>query len=526
MSELETVRRLARAAGGALEAARQRIDDLNVYPVPDGDTGTNMTLTVRSALEALDASSAGSRAELVREVTRAALLGARGNSGVILSQIVRGAADVLGDASVVDATALARALRGASDAAYASVREPVEGTMLTVIREVAEEAEAAAADAAVPDLLLALVRRGEEALERTTELLDVLRKAGVVDAGGAGVLELLRGLTSGVRGEPVPELPAVERDLSVQAIHQELSRYRYCTGFVVEGAELDAAALERELERLGDSLLVVGDRTALKVHVHTDDPGAAISTATAVGVIDRVEIADMHRQTLAREERLGDAAHERARTALVAVAAGAGNRMIFESFGASVVEGGQTMNPAASELVAAIEATGAEEVVVLPNNSNVVLTAEQAAGMASRRVRVVPTRSLQAGLAAVIVHDPASSADDNAELMGEAAQAVATGEVTVASRDADLDGLAVRKDDFLGFAREVPVAAGPSFHRVARVVVYRLLEEPRDVLTFLVGEDEPDLDGVLEDLRETHPELEVEVHEGGQPHYPLLVSAE
>ena len=273
MSALDETLELSRFALAAIEQSRQRIDDLNVYPVPDGDTGTNLTLTARAVVEHLEGSSAADRAAVTHELTRAALMGARGNSGVIFSQIVRGAAEVLGNGEPADVLTCTRALRGASDAAYRAVRRPVEGTMLTVIREMAEEAEATEA-ATVTDLMHAVVRRGEDALARTPELLDVLREAGVVDAGGAGLLEIVRGITAGLAGEPLPAaLP--RRELGFEAVHQELSRYRYCTVFVVEGEQLDADALEAELEQLGDSLLVVGDRSALKVHVHTDEPGSA-----------------------------------------------------------------------------------------------------------------------------------------------------------------------------------------------------------------------------------------------------------
>src|SRR5947209_7096752 len=278
MSELETVRSLACAALASLEANRQRIDDLNVYPVPDGDTGTNLTLTVRGVVDALDDSTASDRETLAREVTRAALMSARGNSGVILSQIVRGAAEAL-----TDSTTIGRAFRRAADAAYAAVRKPAEGTMLTVIRELAEEAEGRSSEPPA-ELLEALVRRGEDAVARTPEQLDVLRDAGVVDAGAAGLLELVRGIAAAVAGKELPQ-PAAPSELPQEALHLEPSEYRYCTTFVIEGDDLDAASLEPELERLGDSLMVVGDRSALKVHVHTDDPGAALSLGTSAGTI-------------------------------------------------------------------------------------------------------------------------------------------------------------------------------------------------------------------------------------------------
>jgi DAK2 domain fusion protein YloV len=529
VSDVDTVRALAGGALAALEASRRHIDDLNVYPVPDGDTGTNLTLTGRAVVEQLGAIRVDDRAELARELSRAALMGARGNSGVIFSQMVRGAADVLGTAPVVDVPVCASAFRAAADAAYRAVRRPVEGTMLTVIREMAEEADSARVTS-VGDLLAVTLRRGEEALARTPELLDVLREAGVVDAGGAGLVEIVRGIAATVRGEALPA-PAAElhEEIAHEAIHQELSLYRYCTVFLIEGDELDAESLEAEFERLGDSLLVVGDRTALKVHLHTDDPGAALSLGVGVGTIDRVEIANMHRQTEQREERLLAAVPDGvpSATAVVAVAAGSGNRRLFESLGAAhVVEGGQSMNPATADLVAAIEAVSADEVILLPNNRNVLLSAEQAVGIASRPARVLAATTIPAGLAAMVAFDPERPAEQNAAEMGEIIESVATGEVTVASRDAELGGLPIREGQFLGLADGEPVLAGESFDEVTRAVVERLLAEPRGVLTLLTGADEPELDGVLAWLEETHPELELDVHAGGQPHYPLLLSAE
>ncbi|HSB39485.1 MAG TPA: DAK2 domain-containing protein [Gaiellaceae bacterium] len=526
MSDLETVRSLARGALDSLELSRERIDDLNVYPVPDGDTGTNLTLTMRGVVEALDASTAAERAAIAHEATRAALMSARGNSGVILSQIVRGAADELGAAGAVDGRVVARAFRGASDEAYGAVRKPVEGTMLTVIRALAEAAERSA-HLEPRELLAQLVEQGEEAVARTPEQLDVLREAGVVDAGGAGLLELVRGLAATAAGETLTA-PEPARPLALEAVHQELSRYRYCTTFVLEGDALDAGALEDELERLGDSLLVVGDRTALKVHVHTDDPGAALSLGTGAGAIAGVEIADMHRQTEQREERLLAALPGAgARTGVVAVVAGEGNRRLFEDLGAErIVEGGQTMNPSTADLLSAVESVAADEVVLLPNNSNVVMAAEQAARVAARTVHVVPTESIPAGLAALVAFNGERGAEENAAAMQEALAGVATGEVTVASRDASSDGVAVRRGEYLGLLDGTAVASGPSFDDVARELLGRLLSEPRDVLTLLHGEGAPSLNGLVDELASEHPELELDVHEGGQPHYPLLLSAE
>jgi DAK2 domain fusion protein YloV len=516
---------LVRGAVAALERSRSRIDDLNVYPVPDGDTGTNLALTARAVLEELEGSTADDSETVAREATRAALMGARGNSGVILSQIVRGIGESLAAEESIDGAAVARVLRAGSDAAYRAVRKPVEGTMLTAIRALADAAEAGQSRS-VGELLELLVTKGEEAVARTQEQLDVLREAGVVDAGAAGLVELLRGIASVVAGQPLPEEPPVER-ASVEAAHRELSRFRYCTTFVIEG-DLDPDALEAEYEQLGDSLLVVGDEHALKVHVHTDDPGAALAIGTRVGAIENVEIADMHRQTEARERRLLAAVPDPPPAAgVVAVVAGDGNRRLFESLGATqIVEGGQTMNPSAAELIAAVEATMAPETLLLPNNPNIVLVSEQAVSLAAKPARVVPTTSIQAGLAALVAFNPELSAEENEASMVEAAARVATGAVTTASRDVQLNGRAVGVGQYLGLLGDEPVAGGAEFEPVARAILDRLLAEPREVVTLLTGEEEPDLSSLLVELEQSNPELEIEVHEGGQPHYPLLVSAE
>jgi len=453
--DLELVRGLVGAALASLEASRGRLDDLNVYPVPDGDTGTNLTLTVRAVTEAVRAAEAADRPALAQTVARAALMGARGNSGVILSQIVRGVAEVLArSTNGIDPALTARALRGASDAAYRAVRRPVEGTMLSVIRGLAEEAERRErAPGPLGDLFVGLVRHGEEAVARTPEQLDVLREAGVVDAGGAGLVELLRGLAGAVSGAVPPAARA---------------------------------------------------------------PAA---------------FANMHEQQEQRERRLSLVPATRAKSGVVAVVAGEGNRLLFETLAElvgtiRVVAGGQTANPSTAELLAAVEALDADEAIILPNNANVRLAAEQAADEAERAAAIVPTESIPAGLAAVLVYEGRRGAAENAAEMRGAAAAVAAGEVMRASRDVELNGLAIRRGDWLGVAEGEPVAGGDDFAEVASGVVERLLGRPRTVLTILTGAEPPPLDGLVERLTAAHPELEVEVHEGGQPHFPLLLGAE
>jgi DAK2 domain fusion protein YloV len=506
---------LARAALAALEASRQRIDDLNVYPVPDGDTGTNMTGTARAVVAALERDE--------KDVVRASLMGARGNSGVILSQIVRGAVEALPERDV-DSQGLARVLRGASDAAYAAVRNPQEGTMLTVIRELAEKAEElAVADLPLEEALAELVEHGEAALARTPEQLDVLRQAGVVDAGGAGIVEILRGIAAHVRGEPLPEGSAVTGALPFEAVHLEPSKYRYCTSFFVEGDAVDPDDFEAKFSELGDSLLVVGAPGAVKVHVHTDEPGRALALATAAGEVEEIDIKNMHVQTAERTQRLE---REAGVTGAVAVVAGDGNCRLFESLGAVCVEGGETMNPSTADIATAIESVPEGGVIVLSNSKNVVMAAEQAAEAVGKEVRVVPTHTLQAGLGALVAYDPQRPVDENAAAMQEAAAAVRSGGVARASRSASIGPVEVKQGEFLGLVEGEPVAAGPDLDPVAREVVGRLLQADSEVLTILLGEEAGDTDAVLDGIRAVHPELEVEVHEGGQPHYPLLFGAE
>jgi hypothetical protein len=404
--------------------------------------------------------------------------------------------------------------------------------MLTVIREMAEASERKELRRVAPnDLLRVVLAAGEDAVARTPEMLDVLRNAGVVDAGGAGLVEIARGMVYGATGEELPDVPVEAESLGLDAIHLELSEYRYCTVFVVEGEELDKDGLEAELERIGDSLMVVGDSTALKVHVHTDDPGQALTLGTAVGVVEGIEIANMHHQTAQREERLLEGTAPTAlatlETALVAVCPGRGNRRLFESLGATrVIEGGQSMNPSAKEILDAIETVPTNDVLVLPNNSNVILTAEQAATMSEKNVRVIPSKSVQAGFAAMGRFVATMPLDDNARALLEELASAATGEVTIASRDATLDGVEIREGEYLGFADDAAVVSGPDFDVVVHEVVDRVLAGGQSFLTVLTGEHAPVLDGLVAALEARHPELEVEIHEGGQPHYPLLLVAQ
>jgi DAK2 domain fusion protein YloV len=532
--DLERTRRLARAALENLERHRRRINALNVYPVPDGDTGTNLTLTVQGVVEALDRSEAATARELAAEVQRAATMEAKGNSGVILSTIVRGMAGILADRDgAVDAPVLAAALRAGTTNAYEAVTVPVEGTMLTVIREMAEEAEQAETALPVVDVLARVVARGDGAVARTPELLETLREAGVVDAGGVGLVELVRGVLHELTGAPLPVVPVVTDELTEASIHQEESAYRYCTTFVVEGDALGLAALHTELEGLGDSLLVTGDRSLAKVHIHTDEPERALDVGRLAGAVDgsHVEIADMRSQAAERERWLAQlqaaVTAPPTPTALVAVAQGSGNREILRSEGALiVVAGGPTANPSVGQLLEAITAVGSEHVLVLPNDPNIRLAAERAAAESTKDVRVVATSSIPEGIAAALPFDPAVEVDANEEAMRAALDGIAAAEITRASRSATVDGVAVGAGDYLALLDGRAVAAGDDIWSVLDAVVERFATDGHSFVQVLRGDGAPEADEITQRYVDRPTGLEIDIQWGGQPHYPLLLSAE
>jgi len=530
--DLPTVRWLAAAALENVERHRGRINALNVYPVPDGDTGTNLQKTMEGIVAELDRSEAATTAQLAADVQRAATMEAKGNSGVILSTIVRGMARVLGEGDQVDGDVMAEAFRAGTMSAYHAVKLPVEGTMLTVIREMAEEAELRDVRALpVVEGLTRVVARGDDAVRRTPEMLDKLREAGVVDAGGAGLVELVRGVLHALTGEPLPDVPEVTDEISEESIHHEESEYRYCTVFVVEGEALDLDALHASLEPLGDSLLVTGDATVAKVHVHTDEPEGALDRGRAVGVVDaaRVEIGDMHSQASERERWLAQL-HAAAQApprevALVAVAQGSGNRDILRSEGAEIViEGGQTMNPSVGQILEGVTAVNADHVIVLPNNSNVRLAAENAAAESTKDVRVIETSSVPEGIVAAFAFDAGKDVDANEEAMRSAIDGLAVGEIVQASRDATVDGIAAAEGDFLALLDGRAFAASHELDAVLDGLLDRFSQDGRSSVQVLLGEGAPDA-GEIEPRIEARG-MDADVKWGGQPHYPLLLSAE
>ena len=532
MIDLATVRRLTAAALENIERHRRRINALNVYPVPDGDTGTNLEKTMQGIVAELDRSTASTTAQLAADVQRAATMEAKGNSGVILSTVVRGMARVLGEREQVDGAVMAEAFRAGATSAYQAVKVPVEGTMLTVVREMAEEAELPEVrELPVVEGLARVVTRGDDAVTRTPEMLDKLREAGVVDAGGAGLVELVRGVLHALTGEPLPDVPEVTEEITEESIHHEESEYRYCTVFVIEGDAIDLDALHASLEPLGDSLLVTGDASVAKVHVHTDEPEGALDRGRAIGVVDvaRVEIGDMHSQASERERWLAQlhaaAQAPPSQVALVAVAQGGGNRDILRSEGASIViEGGQTMNPSVGQILEGVTAVNSDHVIVLPNNPNVRLAAENAARESTKDVRVVATGSVPEGIVAAFEFDADADVDANEQAMRGAIEALAVGEIVRASRDATVDGVSAVEGDFLAMLDGRAFAADPDLWAVVDQLLDRFAADGHALVQVLRGEGAPEAEEI--EPRIVARGLEPDVKWGGQPHYPLLLSAE
>jgi DAK2 domain fusion protein YloV len=540
---LARFRRVLSAAYASLEARRQEVNDLNVFPVADGDTGDNMAMTLKSVMEELDRvdeEATGEdldRTELVQTLARAALMGARGNSGVILSQIVRGAAEELASrpGELVDPVLVAAAFASAADAAYDSVREPAEGTMLTVFREMAHslarqlahleadkarlgrDVDEARQDAVLAEVLERAIADGERAVARTPEQLEVLRESGVVDAGGHGLVLIIAGVVAGLRGDgqPAPEVPQYEPPKTTLPHHED-SRFRYCTNFIVAGSGLDDRSFMPRLERLGDSILVVGDPATLKVHLHTDEPDSAVALFDNIGKVSNLDVADMRKQVAERDARLAAAA----RTGVIAVAAGEGLERLFTELGADVVPGGETLNPSTYELLAGIHATGSQEVLVLPSSSNVVMAAERACELSEKPARVVLATSQQASLLALVELDPSASVDENADRLEAALAEVRTGGVAPAARD-DPQGR-FKQGDAVGFREGQIVAWGGAGSTLTATI--QELAERAEIVTIIGGAGAPI---PLSEIDTHVPDgVEVETHDGGQPSWWWLLAAQ
>lgn len=550
-------------AGANLERHAEAINALNVFPVPDGDTGKNMLLTMRAALEAVHAAAnegTTGTSDLAARLARGAMMGSRGNSGVILSQILRGFARGLGSGERFGGTELALALREAATTAYRAVQQPVEGTMLTVIRVAAESAEEAVGrDSDLLAVLEATLDGARTALARTPELLPRLREAGVVDAGGQGVVTLLEGVSLFARGETLAGSAGVTaptevagRDLSKMAdfldMHEE-DEVGYCTNLLIlprEGGQLDFPVIRERLLALGESGVVIGDEELVKIHIHTENPGAVLTEAVRWGELGQIRIDNMAAQvravtegvqeetgrTMVTTASLAPAAPHGELSAgpqVVAVASGLGLVEVLRGLGATgIVSGGQTMNPSTEELLRAVEAVPGNEVILLPNNGNVILTAQQVVDLTSKRVVVVPSRSVPQGITALSALNFDDDLDENVATMTEAMTAVRTGEVTRAVRSATIDGVTVVDGQVIGLLDGKLSYASDAVEDVLITLLARADAAKAELITLYRGEDVDEATGLamVESLQAHYPDAAIELVAGGQPHYDYLLSVE
>jgi DAK2 domain fusion protein YloV len=535
-ADLKTV---VAAAHAALATHASRIDTLNVYPVPDGDTGTNMLLTLSSVLEAVSASPRLEGEEAARVVSRAALMGARGNSGVILSQIARGACEVLGRVTTLDAEAFVAGLAGAAERAYASVGEPVEGTMLSVIKDAANAARLSVERGAEDrlEVLKVAAREAHASVKRTPDLLGVLKEAGVVDAGGLGVAVILDGIVAALGGgtpgaTPEEAVPARDGErLRETVAHSAQEAWGYCTEFFVDGFSGDQREFEAHMHEIGESVLVISDDDLIKVHLHTQDPGGALSYAGGFGRLSGVKVEDMEGQTRSRAGARAESCGAPVATThlgVVAVSRGPGNRELFESMGAAVVEGGQGTNPSVEELARAVEEAGAEAVILLPNNNNIVPTAERVQELVEAEVYVVATTSIAGGLVVMLGFDPDGGAEEVAQEMSEISERLLCAEVTRAVREARIEGRNVPEGAYIGLLNGELLAVEGSVEEASHKLVEQMLEEGVDMVTLLrgYGLNEEVARKVMERIKLLDGRVEVEIKDGGQPLYPLQMVAE
>ena len=528
-----------------LNRNRESVDALNVFPVPDGDTGTNMSQTMNAAAKELEARPMTSVYDVASVAARGALKGARGNSGVILSQILRGIASALEGNDEMDAALLVKALKSGAQTAYKAVMKPKEGTILTVARVIAEDAEAFfTGKESVEQVFARVMQSGDEILKRTPDMLPVLKQAGVVDSGGKGLMVIFAGFYSALTGTPVEneEIKAASAVLPGDFVddHEALDEitFGYCTEFIVSHprADLNSAdvtRLRRRLERIGDCVLVISDLSVVKVHVHTNDPGKALQMALELGELDAIKIDNMleeHRERVKKQEEM--IAAEKARMkeyGIVAVALGEGFARIFESLNVDkIVDGGQTMNPSIEEMQKAIDSTNAKNVFVLPNNTNIILAAQQAAELTEKNVVVLPTKSVPMGIAAAIAFSPDAATEENTREMSAAAEHVHTASITYAVRDTSFDGHDIHEGDIMGMLDNRIQVLGNDIHEVAEQVVDQMVTDESGMITVYYGADiaEEKAAQLAGELSELYPDCDVELQNGGQPLYYYLISVE
>lgn len=539
------------AGAKGLEAKKEYINELNVFPVPDGDTGTNMTMTIMAAAKDVANLQNPTLTELGKAISSGSLRGARGNSGVIMSQIFRGFVKELKGLDIIDVTALGNGVQHAAETAYKAVMKPKEGTVLTVAKAGADKSMDLLVNGDTDDIIKfcdEVAAEMEEALLQTPELLPVLKQAGVVDSGGEGLMTFIRGALDALKGKATDftvNTGTATRVVngSVGASEEEDIRFGYCTEFIImleRGEDVVESQLKEYLQKIGDCVVVVADDDIVKVHVHTNDPGLAIQKALTYGSLTSMKIDNMreeHQEKVIRDaQKVAESAsapkkeEPRKENGFIAVAAGDGLADIFRDLGVDyVIEGGQTMNPSTDDVLSAIEQVNADNIFVLPNNGNIILAANQAKNLTEdKEVYVVPSKNIPQGIAAMISFVSGRSAAENAESMEEEMQLIKSGQVTYAVRDTNMDGKDIKQGDFMGLTDKTIVSVGSDLQGTAKELIESLLDEDSELVSLYYGSDatKEQAEQLAEDIEKTHEDVEVEVQYGGQPVYSYFISVE
>lgn len=524
-----------------LQNSKDLVDKLNVFPVPDGDTGTNMSLTISYAMKELEKVGEDDITKIAKALSKGSLMGARGNSGVILSQIIRGIGKSVEGKDKLSTVDLAKALKGGSDTAYKAVIKPVEGTILTVIRETAEYAvKLAKRENNIEKFLGKVVREANVSLENTPNLLKNLKDAGVVDSGGKGLTLILEGFYLAIVGKAVVPATAEKTELknvslsSADNTSTEDIKFGYCTEFILESDKIDDAGIRDIMLGYGDSLAVVGDEGVIKVHVHTNEPGNVLQEALKYGQLLTIKIENMRMQ----HENILDGVAENAEYeepveekefAFISTSMGDGLASIFKDFGVDhVIEGGQTMNPSTEDFMKAIDKIYAKNIFILPNNSNIIMAANQAKELSDKNIIVIPTKNIPQAVSALVGFNPEATAEENEANMVEALSYVKSGQVTFAVRDTVMNGIEIREGNIIGIAEKEMIAAGDEVDEVAKKLVEKLVDEDSAIITLFYGEDvtEEQAEELRGELEEKFEDIDVELYYGGQPLYYYLISVE
>lgn len=530
-----------------LAQQREAINNLNVFPVPDGDTGTNMNLSMSSGLNEMNKLSSDALTDYVHAFSKGLLMGARGNSGVILSQLFRGFSQFQYETNEINLKDFANALSKGVEIAYQSVTNPQEGTILTVAKDMANKAleEAKKSNQFIP-FMEEIVKEGKRSLERTPELLSILKEVGVVDSGGKGLVVIYEGFLAALKGEkidaPLEVDVAVQMEQEVEKAHQtalsaESIQYGYCTEFFVKlnTNDFDEAQFRQQLSEYGDSLLVASSDELVKIHIHTEQPGVVLTLAQQYGELVNIDIENMreqHRFIVEKEsekEAEADADASAGKYAIITVAQGDGLKKMLKSIGATfIIDGGQTMNPSTEDFLRTIDAVKSDHIIILPNNKNILLAANQAKQLTEKDVSVIPTKTISQGIQALLEFNEEYDRETNVENMTEAAKDVKTGLVTYATRDTKLDGLEVKQNDFIGLNDETILVADKSKLNALKSLVEKLIDEDDELVTIFAGEDvnDEEMDEVEQFFEMSFPDVEVEVHEGNQPIYSFIVMVE